>query len=66
MCWTLNKVVSWLTSASSLQSSAADPYFSFPQHISGSESLDPEAHQHADERTVVTVYRHTSVPRLHH
>lgn len=66
MWWTLNKVVLWLTSASSLQSSAVDLYFSFPQHISGSESLDAEAHQHADERIVVIVYPHTSVPQLHH
>lgn len=66
MWWTLNKVLSWLAGASSLQSSAADPYFSFPKHISGSESLGPQAHQHADEHAVVTIYLHTSVLWLHH
>lgn len=42
MWWTLNKVVSWSARAGSLQSSAADPYFLFQQHISGSESLEPK------------------------
>lgn len=56
----------WLASASLLQSSSAEPYFSFSQHVSGSESLDLKTHQHADERTVVTFYPHTSVPQRHH